>query len=146
MVTYQDGFINMTCGPRVTFQKPFGGYADIAPPFQVTDSDALLEDPIYGESPYLWDTKGELICMQSKIGPQAEKARFDTDSGTCGIDNRASASMSPYKADFTGPLIEEKRVICGFEGSKVYTIYKGTLLLTIQDDDGSVDEVMIPNF
>jgi hypothetical protein len=49
--------------------------------------------------------------------------------------------MSPYKADFTGPLIEEKRVIRGFEGSKVYTICKGTLLLSIQDDDGIVDEV-----
>jgi hypothetical protein len=60
----------------------FGDYADIAPPFQDTCSDALLEDPIYGESPYLWDTKGELICMQLKIGPQAEKARFDTDLGT----------------------------------------------------------------
>ena len=105
----------------------------------------ILGDPIYGKSPYLWDAKGELICMQSKIGAQAEKARFDTDSGTCGIDNRASASTSPYKADFTGPLIEEKRVIRGFEGSKVYTIYKGTLLLSIQDDDGVVDEVQIPN-
>jgi hypothetical protein len=53
--------------------------------------------------------------------------------------------MSPYKADFTGPLVEEKRVIRGFEGSKVYTIYKGTLLLSIQDDDGVIDEVRIPN-
>ena len=123
----------------------FGGRVDIAPPFQDTDSGALLGDPIYGESPYLWDAKGELICMQSKIGPQAEKARFDTDSGTCGIDNRALANMSPYKADFTGPLIEEKRVIWGFEGSKVYTIYKGILLLTIQDDEGNVDEVKITN-
>jgi hypothetical protein len=74
-----------------------------------------------------------------------EQARFDTDSGTCGIDNRASASMSPYKADFTGPLVEEKRVICGFEGSKVYTIYKETLLLTIEDDKGNMDGVKIPN-
>jgi hypothetical protein len=83
--------------------------------------------------------------MQSKLAPQVERARFDTESGTCGIDNQASASMSPYKADFTGPLIEEIRVIHGFEGSKVYTIYKGTLLLTIQDDDGNVDKVRIPN-
>jgi hypothetical protein len=105
-----------------------------------------LEDPIYGKSPYLWDTKGELMCMQTKLGPQLERARFDTDLGTCGIDNRVSASMSPYKADFTGSLTEEKRVTCGFEGLKVYTIYKGTLLLTIEDDEGNIDEVKIPNF
>jgi hypothetical protein len=77
-----------------------GGYVDIASPTQDTYGKALLEDPIYGESPYLWDARGELICVQSKIGPQTEKARFDTDSGTCGINNQASASMSPYKADF----------------------------------------------
>jgi hypothetical protein len=64
-----------------------GGYADIVPPIQDTYGNALLEDSIYGESPYLWDARGEVICMQSKIGPQTEKARFDTDSGTCGIDN-----------------------------------------------------------
>jgi hypothetical protein len=96
------------------------------------------------------------MCMQTKFDPQVEPARFDTHSGTCGINNRASASMSLYEADFTGPLVEEKRVIRGFEGLKVYTIYKGTLLLTIQDevwillltiqdDDGNVDEVRIPN-
>jgi hypothetical protein len=64
---------------------------------------------------------------------------------TCGIDNRASASMLPYKADFTGPLVEEKRVIHGFESSKVYTIYKRTLFLTNEDDEGNVNEVKIPN-
>jgi hypothetical protein len=117
----------------------FGGYADIASPTQDTDSNALLEDPIYGKSLYLWDAKGELICMQSKLDPQVERARFDTDSGTCGIDNQTSASMPPYKADFAGPQIEEKRVIHGFEGSKVYTIYKGTLLRMIKDDEGNVD-------
>jgi hypothetical protein len=104
-----------------------------------------LEDPIYGKSLYLWDAKGELMCMQTKLGIHVEQARLNTDSGTCGIENWASASMSPYKADFTGPLVEEKRVIRGFEGSKVYTVYKGTLLLTIEDDQGNIDEVRIPN-
>jgi hypothetical protein len=103
-----------------------------------------LEDPVHGESPYLWDAKGELMCMQAKVEPQAKLARFDTNSGTCGIYNRASASMPPYKADFVGPLIE-KQVIRDFEGSKVCTIYKGTLLLTIEDDEGQIDEVKIPN-
>ena len=78
-------------------------------------------------------------------GDTGQKATFDTDSGTCGIDNRASASMSPHKSDFQGELFEEKRVIRGFEGAKVYTIYKGTLLLPIEDDEGRIDQVEIPN-
>ena len=83
--------------------------------------------------------------MAVKSGEDVEVARFDTDSGTCGIDNRASASMSPHKADFKGALVEEKRVIRGFEGAKVYTIYKGTLVIPIEDDEGKIDEVKISN-
>ena len=78
-------------------------------------------------------------------GDAGQKATFDTDSGTCGIDNRASASMSPHKSDFQGELFEEKRIIRGFEGAKVYTIYKGTLLLPIEDDEGRIDQFKIPN-
>ena len=132
--------------PPCDVPSPFFGVpTGVPPPSQDGGTCAVLEDPIHGESPYLWDEKGELMCMPVQIDQAPVHARFDTDSGTCGIDNRASASMSPYKADFTGPLIEEKRVIRGFEGAKVYTIYKGTLLLTIQDDHGHVDEVQIPN-
>jgi len=123
----------------------FGGTATIPPPNQDIEFCPLLEDPVHRETPYIWDEKDELICMTAKNGENNPKARFDTDSGTCGIDNRASASMSPHKADFQGPLSEEKRTIRGFEGAKVYTIYKGTLLLPIEDDDGEVDEVAIPN-
>jgi hypothetical protein len=57
----------------------FRGYADIAPPIQDTDPSSLLEDPIYGESPYLWDAKGELMCMETKLDTHVERARFDTD-------------------------------------------------------------------
>jgi hypothetical protein len=79
--------------------------------------------------------KMEIICMQVMVGQEVEQVRFNTDSGTCGINNRASTSMSLYKADFMGPLVEEKWIIHGFENAKVYTIYQGTLLLTIQGDD-----------
>jgi hypothetical protein len=83
--------------------------------------------------------------MAVKSGENVEVAHFDTDSDTCGIDNWASASMSPHKADFKGERIKEKRVIRGFEGAKVYTIYNGTLFIPIEDDEGKTDEVKIPN-
>jgi hypothetical protein len=54
------------------------------------------------------------MCMPVKMGEVLEQARFGTDLGTCGIDNRASASVSPFEMDFTGPLTEEKRIIQGF--------------------------------
>jgi hypothetical protein len=107
----------------------FGGYANVAPPFQDIKTSALWEGPVYGES-YLGYLKWELVCMQTKMGQQAEWARFDTNSGTC---------MSLYR----GGLVEEMRVIRSFEGSKVYTI--DNPLLTIEDGEGHVNEVKIPN-
>jgi hypothetical protein len=109
----------------------FGGIGRTPPPTQERDFCPILEDPIYGDSPYIWDEEGGLICMAVRSGEDVELTRFDTDSSTCGIDNRASASMSPHKADFKGELVKEKRVIRGFEEAKVYTIYKGTLVVPI---------------
>jgi hypothetical protein len=118
MVTYQDGFIKMTLGPHAAFQKPFWGVM-----------------------------RTLLHLFRIHVVMRFWKILFTVslNTGMHAIKNRASASMSPYKADFTSPLIDEKRVIHGFKGSNVYTIYKGTLLLTIQDDDGNVDEVRISN-
>jgi hypothetical protein len=131
---YQDG----PCTPSDASAVFFRGIGCTLPPTQESNFCPILEDPMYGESPCIWDEEGGLICMAVKSGEDVEVARFDTDLGTCGIDNRASASMSPHKADFKEALMEEKRVIWGFEGEKVYTIYKGTLVIPIEDDKGKL--------
>jgi hypothetical protein len=65
----------------------FGGIGRTPPPTQERDFCPILEDPIYGESPYIWDEEGGLVFMAVKSGEDVKVAWFDTDSGTCGIVN-----------------------------------------------------------
>ena len=53
--------------------------------------------------------------------------------------------MSPDKQDFVGHLKKERRVIVGYHGSNTHDIWAGTVKWSIEDDQGQVHEVLIPN-
>ena len=71
--------------------------------------------------------------------------RFDTDSKFCGVDNRASACMSDDTRDFEGPLIDTKRTIKAFGGTRVHNVKTGTIKWYIEDDAGMVHKHLVPN-
>ena len=53
--------------------------------------------------------------------------------------------MFPDKQDFVGHLKKEQRVIVGYHGSKTYGVWVGTIKWSIEDDQGQVHDVLIPN-
>ena len=99
----------------------FGGNAKVEPPEQEPSYEPYLEDPIYEESPFYYDSDNDLMCFTSTISRGKAKSPmvFDTDSGEVGIDNRCSACMSPHKDDFVGDLIEMNKWIKGYGGKKL---------------------------
>ena len=123
----------------------FGGKSAVSPPETVPALDPILEDPVYGESPYFFSDKGDLVCMPTKTRAKVKSMNFDTDSGEIGIDNRCSACMSPHAEDFEGELTELKIWITGYGGRKLHNVYRGTIKWLITDDDGMDHELRIPN-
>ena len=55
---------------------------------------------------------------------QTCQAKCDTYGVFIGIDNSCSVTMSHLNQDFVGTLKKGRRVINGFEGPKVHTIYE----------------------
>ena len=107
------------------------------PAEQEPKHDPILEDPINGESPYFFDEYGTLVCMPAKSGQsKSSNMIFDTDSGDVGVDNRCTACMSNVETDFVGDLIQVKKWVKGFNGSRVYSLFKGTIRWRITDNDG----------
>ena len=70
---------------------------------------------------------------------------FDTDSAVVGIDNRCTACMSYDRSDFVGELRKTTSAIRGFEGTRVYDVYIGTIQWPFTTDQGDIDIVEIPN-
>ena len=70
---------------------------------------------------------------------------FDTDSGTVGIDNRASGCFSHVIDDFVGPVRDCNRIVKGFGGSKTSNVKIGTLKWSWEDDKGLKTTHLIPN-
>ena len=92
----------------------------------------------------------ETLIMKSATNSEGDevhenRARFDTDSGQVGIDNRASACISHQIGDFVGPLVKVNRAIKGFGGERTWNIYKGTIVWKWCDNDGQVHRFKIPN-
>ena len=79
----------------------------------------------------------------TSIQPRQDK--FDTNGVSIVIDNWCSGIMSYFKQDFVDPLKKGWRVINGFEGTKVHTIYEGTINWTINDDFVNPHQIEIPN-
>ncbi len=65
------------CPPCDT-ESFFGGHAIISPPETEPAFDPILEDPIYGDSPYFFNDSGDLVCMPTKIGEGDNITTFDT--------------------------------------------------------------------
>jgi hypothetical protein len=55
-------------------------------------------------------------------------AKFDTDSGSTGIDNRESACISAYNEDFPGPVYKVNRSIRGFGGERITNVSIETIV------------------
>ena len=70
---------------------------------------------------------------------------FDSDAESIGIDNRASACISHDITDFVGDLIDTKRTIIGYHGTKTSHLKKGTLRWKWTDDEGLSHIHSIPN-
>lgn len=77
---------------------------------------------------------------------QPRTINIDTDSREIGIDNRASACISPNPRDFIeGTLTPVTRVIKGFHNTERHEIYKGTIKWMWEDDDGRPHTFTIPD-
>ena len=90
-----------------------------------------------------------LICHAVAVYASTIKAhritRFDTDSATVGIDNRASGCFSHVSTDFVGPLRDSNRIVKGFGGTRTSSVKIGTLKWTWLDDQGKSWTHYIPN-
>ena len=87
------------------------------------------------------------LAMQANAIIATERqARFDTDSGSIGVDNRCSACISHLIEDFEpGSLRPCNRVVKGFGGSRTTNIKTGTIIWSWEDDAGVVTQFKIPN-
>ena len=87
------------------------------------------------------------LAMQvNAIIATEHQARFDTDSGSIGIDNRCSACISHLIEDFEPGLLKPcNRVVKGFGGSRTTNIKTGTIVWSWEDDAGVVTKFRIPN-
>ena len=89
-----------------------------------------------------------IVILNNTSGALANAERgviFDTDSTVCGVDNRASYSISHVAGDFEGELEECVRVINDFRGRRKVNIKKGTLIWRWEDDMGKPHKFRIPN-
>ena len=70
---------------------------------------------------------------------------FDTDSYQIGVDNRTSFTMTPSINDFVSPITPVKELYVQGIGGRLKVIGKGTIAWKINDDEGIVHEIIIPN-
>lgn len=85
-----------------------------------------------------------LACSASQPATQ-HHVTFDTDSYPIKVDNCATASITWNPKDFISPLIDTNIVVGGLTGSKTHRVKKGTVLWPIEDDEGKVHQISIPN-
>ena len=73
-----------------------------------------------------------------------QRVKFDTDSIRIAVDTGASCTISSHSTDFEGEITPTKRTIDGI-ASGLEATGIGTIHWTIQDDQGRVHIVRIPN-
>ena len=74
-----------------------------------------------------------VACEATDRDKHTTVAKFDTDSGPVGIDNRCSACISGYIQDFETPLVPTNRTIEGFGGSTTTGVMVGTIKWKVFD-------------
>ena len=82
-------------------------------------------------------------ALSAKVG-QHHQAKFDTDSYSILIDNCASRSITNDSSDFIDEPRKIRGVLTGL-GSTVSVKSKGTVKWHIEDDNGKVHNVIVPN-
>jgi hypothetical protein len=85
------------------------------------------------------------IACHASFGSPSNTVRFDTDSFQIGIDNHCSVSMVK-STDLLEDLVldNHKRRVNGIEGG-LEILGRGTFVFNIEDDDGKIHTVRIPN-
>lgn len=79
-----------------------------------------------------------------KANHNLHQVRFDSDSYTIGVDNHCSATMSPNKSHFKDLKLKQIGECTGI-GTGLTIAGKGTFLMNIEDDDGGIHKIEIPN-
>ena len=59
--------------PCDTDEAFFWGESKLTPPHQEPSFDPVLEDPVYEESPFLFDEDDNLVCMPAAYGTEKER-------------------------------------------------------------------------
>jgi hypothetical protein len=85
------------------------------------------------------------IAYRASALHDAAEARFDSDSFKIGIDNHASRTMSPNKDHFEDLTLYNTTTTVGGIGSGLSIKGVGTFVFKIEDDDGGVHRIKIPN-
>jgi len=87
-----------------------------------------------------------IIVLETKANSAPRRVSFDTDSTPVKIDNCATSCISDDISDFTGTLIPVKRKVKGLAGATVdQGVMMGTILWSIEDDNGLPHELLIPH-
>lgn len=73
------------------------------------------------------------------------KANFDTDSLDFGVDIHCSACISDVKKHFVGDWEKTNKNIKGYNGTRVYNIWKSTIYWPLEDDNGAVETFLFCN-
>ena len=86
-----------------------------------------------------------LICMTNVMhSDKIRRSHFDTDSHIIRIDNCASKSISPSIDDFIDAPIPINKKVKGLSGH-IDGIMVGTIKWHIEDDDGKIHTIILPN-
>jgi hypothetical protein len=81
----------------------------------------------------------------TKSSSRIKKVNFDTDSSLLRIDNCATRSISPDTKDFVNELTPLLNTRVQGVGGKVTGIMMGTIRWNIEDDQGVVHTITLPN-
>ena len=84
-------------------------------------------------------------AMNAELDKRTNVMPFDSDSAPIGVDNRCTACISHIAEDFIGNLVDSKRTIKGFGGSRTAGIKMGTLRWSWLDNAGIEHTFKIPN-
>ena len=97
---------------------------------------------------YLFKSTGNHVAFSTSSTPDPNhpsQVNFDTDSFIIGVDNHASRTLSNNKRHFIGYIRRLDNVFINGINGKLPICGIGTIQWKIEDDDGKVHAIRIPN-
>ena len=97
---------------------------------------------------YLFKSTGNHVAFSTSSTPDPNhpsQVNFDTDSFIIGVDNHASRTLSNNKRHFIGYIRRLDNVFINGINGKLPIRGIGTIQWKIEDDDGKVHAIRIPN-